>query len=90
MNWPVTRLSTGEKQRLALIRALILDPPVLLLDEPTSALDEDTTQQIEQLLQSRLQQGVSILLVTHDKRQAERLASRIVHISRGQLLAEIN
>jgi ABC-type multidrug transport system ATPase subunit len=90
MNWPVTRLSTGEKQRLALIRALILDPPVLLLDEPTSALYEDTTQQIEQLLQSRLQQGVSILLVTHDKRQAERLASRIVHISRGQLLAEIN
>jgi ABC-type multidrug transport system ATPase subunit len=90
LDWPVGRLSTGEKQRLALIRALILDPAVLLLDEPTSALDEDTTQRVEQLLRSRLRQGVSIVLVTHDKRQAERLAARIVQIRNGRLLEPVS
>ena len=85
LNWPITRLSSGEKQRLALARALVLQPAVLLLDEPTAALDEENKILAEQLLLSRLKQGVSILLVTHDAAQAERLANRVLSLKQGQL-----
>ena len=72
----VLRLSTGEKQRLALLRNLLTDPPVLLLDEPTGALDEASQAMVEALLAARLASGVSILLVTHDPGQAARLGQR--------------
>jgi putative ABC transport system ATP-binding protein len=70
---PVAQLSTGEKQRLSLARALLTNPPVLLLDEPTGPLDEDSVTLVEALLQERLAAGTSILLVTHNPAQAERL-----------------
>ena len=73
---PVHRLSTGERQRLALVRALALDSPVLLLDEPTGPLDPESVGKVEALLQDRLAAGTTILLVTHDQRQAERLGAR--------------
>src|SRR5271168_1850955 len=73
---PVAQLSTGEKQRLALVRALLPSPPVLLLDEPTGALDEDSVARVEALLQERMASGTSILLVTHDSNQAQRLGSQ--------------
>jgi ABC-type iron transport system FetAB ATPase subunit len=73
---PVLRLSTGEKQRLAILRALVLDPPVLLLDEPTAPLDPDSTRQVEAILKRRLKQGLSLVVVTHDARQAQRLGAR--------------
>lgn len=73
---PVLRLSTGERQRLALIRALLLGSPVLLLDEPTSALDEDLTACVEIVLRERLALGTVIVMVTHDPAQAMRLAQR--------------
>jgi ABC-type iron transport system FetAB ATPase subunit len=69
----VVRLSTGERQRLALIRAVALHSPVLLLDEPTGALDETSTALVEQILRERLAAGVSIAMVTHSAAQAERL-----------------
>lgn len=69
----VAQLSTGEKQRLALVRALLPNPAVLLLDEPTGPLDEESVAKVEALLQERMAAGISILLVTHDPRQAERL-----------------
>jgi putative ABC transport system ATP-binding protein len=72
---PVTQLSTGEKQRLALMRAMLPNPPVLLLDEPTGPLDEDTVARVEALLQERMASGISILMVTHDPNQAQRLGS---------------
>jgi ABC-type iron transport system FetAB ATPase subunit len=72
---PVQQLSTGERQRLALVRALVLDPPVLLLDEPTGPLDPDSVGKVEALLRARLAEGVAILLVSHDPRQAERLGA---------------
>jgi putative ABC transport system ATP-binding protein len=81
----VARLSTGERQRLALIRALVLAPPVLLLDEPTSALDEDSTGRVEVVLRERMAEGMSILLVTHDGRQAQRLAQQHYLMSAGRL-----
>jgi len=81
--WPVTRLSTGERQRVALARGLVDAPPVLLLDEPSAALDADSRTLVEDLLRDRLARGVSILLVTHDPAQARRLASRTLRIHAG-------
>jgi ABC-type iron transport system FetAB ATPase subunit len=73
---PVLRLSTGEKQRLAILRALVLDPPVLLLDEPTAPLDPESTRQVERVLKERLEGGMALVVVTHDARQAGRLGAR--------------
>ena len=70
---PVARLSTGERQRLAIIRALVLGSKALLLDEPTSALDTDDAMRVEAALQARLAQGCVIVMVSHDAGQAARL-----------------
>jgi len=85
LNWDVARLSTGERHRLALIRCLALKPAVLLLDEPTAALDGKATARIEQLLQTKLDEGTAILMVTHDPEQARRFASRLAIMEAGQL-----
>ncbi len=74
--WPISRLSTGERQRLGLVRALVLEPRVLLLDEPTSGLDDAATESVEELVQTRLAAGTSALWVTHDVEQGRRLARR--------------
>ena len=73
LDGPVLRLSTGERHRLALVRALATDPPVLLLDEPTGALDGESVGLVESLLRERLTQGVAMLLVTHAAALARRL-----------------
>lgn len=83
--WPIRRLSTGERQRLSLIRALVQDPRVLLLDEPTSGLDEETTAKVEGALRDRLNAGGSIILVSHDPGQRERMASNHFHMKDGVL-----
>jgi putative ABC transport system ATP-binding protein len=70
----VARLSTGERQRLALVRALLLDGPVLLLDEPTSALDQGSAALFEALIREILGKGVAVLMVTHDVALGQRLA----------------
>jgi len=85
LGWPVARLSTGEKQRLALARALVLAPAVLLLDEPTSGLDAETTGMIETVLRRILNAGTAILLVSHDGDQLDRLARRRLRIADGRL-----
>lgn len=83
--WPVERLSTGEKQRLALARLLENDPRVLLLDEPTAALDPDSRTAVEDIIEDRLAGGAAVLIVTHDAAQAERLAARRLTMTGGQL-----
>lgn len=85
VGWPVARLSTGERQRLALLRAVANRPRVLLLDEPTSGLDFDTRTQVEALLREQLQAGCAILLVTHDPDLAQRLARRRFTMDAGRL-----
>jgi ABC-type iron transport system FetAB ATPase subunit len=85
LDWPVARASTGEKQRLALARALALKPRALLLDEPTSALDQTATLAVEALLRAQLDQGVAILLVSHSDAQAERLGDRRLTMVDGRL-----
>ena len=71
---PIDLLSTGERQRLALIRALLDDPDVLLLDEPTGALDAERRTMVEAVIAARLAAGTCVLLVSHDAGQIERLA----------------
>jgi phosphate-transporting ATPase len=80
-SWPVQRLSTGEKQRLALVRALMLRSRVLLLDEPTSALDPASAAAVESLIAERISDGTSVIWSTHDNAQARRVASRILVMS---------
>lgn len=71
---PVMELSTGERQRLALARALMDSPPILLLDEPTAGLDPQATALVEELLRYHLLAGKSIILASHDQSQMTRLA----------------
>lgn len=86
LDGPLDRLSTGERQRLALLRALSLAPPVLLLDEPTGALDQAITLTVENLLREQLARGTAILLVTHSPEQAARLGHRRFRVEQRQLL----
>jgi len=84
-DWPVARLSTGESQRLALARLLANAPPVLLLDEPTAAIDDAAGEAVETLLNERLADGVAVVIVTHDRDQARRLAKRALIIEDGKV-----
>lgn len=75
---PARRLSGGEQQRLALVRALARSPQVLFLDEPTASLDPTATKLIEDLIREIATGGVKIVMSTHDLGQARRLASDVV------------
>ena len=81
----VHELSTGERQRLGLARALALEPRVLLLDEPTAALDQAATEKVEEELRRYLASGAAVLMVTHSPAQAERLARRSWRMEQGRL-----
>jgi ABC-type iron transport system FetAB ATPase subunit len=82
-DWPIARLSTGERQRLALLRALVQGAHVLLLDEPTSGLDVETTWAVEARLREFLSGGGALVFVTHDPAQARRLAKRALRFGNG-------
>ncbi len=82
---PLARISTGERQRLALARALEDSPDVLLLDEPTGALDAKATARAEKLLKTQLKTGRIILLVSHDPEQIARMANRKMTIRGGKV-----
>src|SRR3984893_13421976 len=73
------RLSVGEAQRMCLARSLALQPDVLALDEPTSALDTDSKAGIEHLVRSLADSGLTVIMVTHDPRQAQ-LADHIITV----------
>ena len=79
-------LSVGEQQRVMLARALALEPDVLLLDEPTSALDEAARDGVERTLAELAEAGVAMVLVTHDRGQAERIASEVVELHEGHVV----
>lgn len=82
---PATRLSGGERQKLAIARALIRKPDLLFLDEPTANLDGHTTREIEALLQDANTAGTRIVMATHDMGQARRLAADILFIKSGKI-----
>ena len=79
-----TQLSGGQKQRVAIARALVNRPRILLADEPTGALDTKSGQQVMELFQDLNREGVSVLMITHDRDIAS-WASRMVEIRDGIL-----
>ncbi len=87
MHWQVSRLSSGEKQRLALARILMNNPRALLLDEPTASLDADNAAAVETLIgEYRRDTGAAVLWVSHDARQAARVGDRHLQLSTTTLI----
>ena len=84
---PVAILSTGERQRLALARALADAPKVLLLDEPTGALDPQAAAMVEELINHQLQAGRIVLLASHDRGLTDRLAHERLILGRPKAAA---
>jgi len=80
-----SELSTGNKQRLAVARALLPEPPVLLLDEPTRSLDPLAAERMRQMIVSL--ENVSVLLTSHNLTEIEELCSRVAIISQGEIRA---
>lgn len=82
--WSVARCSTGERQRLALLRLLENHPRILLLDEPTAGLDRQNTLEVESLVQEYCEkEAAAVIWVSHDPQQIERLSCRQYYIDNG-------
>lgn len=86
--WAISRLSTGERQRLGLVRLLEGRPRCLLLDEPTSSLDRIGTTAVETLIAEHCAAGGCCLIVTHDEEQFARVAARRFRLEEGRLVPE--
>jgi putative ABC transport system ATP-binding protein len=83
-----TELSGGEQQRVAIARALVKNPPLILADEPTGNLDSRSGQEIISILTAlHAEQGITLLMVTHDANIAHQ-CQRIIHLKDGQVVAE--
>lgn len=83
LDQPASRLSSGERQRLALLRGLSYQPRVLLLDEPTANLDRTNTLALETLIQGLLSSGLIVIWITHDREQRQRIGSQEMEIQQG-------
>ena len=79
-----TQLSGGQKQRVAIARAMVNNPKILLADEPTGALDSKSGAQIMELFRRLNEEGVTIVMITHDKKIADH-AKQVYHIIDGEI-----
>lgn len=85
LKWKIRRLSSGEKQRLALLRGILQKPDVLLLDEPTSALDPESVDCVEQMLEQYKAQGGAMMMITHSPEQALKFGPRGLLVRDGKV-----
>ncbi len=81
-------LSGGQQQRLALARAWALQPQVLFLDEPTASLDPHAKREVEALMASFAQAGMTLVFASHNLGQVKRLASRVIYLEHGRIRAD--
>ena len=81
-------LSGGQKQRIAIVRALAMDPKVILFDEPTSALDPEMVGEVLDLMKSLAEEGMTMVIVTHEMGFAREVADRVVFINEGVICEE--
>ncbi len=82
------QLSGGEKQRLAIARAIINQPDVILADEPTGNLDPVATHEVVEILKKINQMGTTIILATHDAQVIKELGGRIVELEHGTIMSD--
>lgn len=81
-------LSGGQKQRIAIVRALCMDPKVMLFDEPTSALDPEMVGEVLEVMKDLADQGMTMVLVTHEMGFAKEVGDRILFMDKGQIIEE--
>lgn len=82
-----TTLSSGETRRLGIARALVIEPEVLFLDEPTASVDDENTRIIENIILNMKKEGRStVIIATHEKQQAERLADNLLIMHEGRII----
>ena len=86
---PARELSGGQQQRLAMARAWALRPDILLLDEPTASLDPSAKREVETLIDEFADEGVTVVMATHNLGQAKRLASRVAYLEAGRLVVDL-
>lgn len=82
------QLSGGQKQRIAIIRALAMNPDVMLFDEPTSALDPEMVGEVLDLMAQLADEGMTMVVVTHEMRFARKVATRILFIDEGKIVEQ--
>ena len=85
LNSPATKISTGERQRLAIARAYLIGADLLILDEPTASLDPQSTRLIESKIVELAKQGIKFLIASHDFAQVKRICDHVVFIKDGQI-----
>ena len=83
-----TKLSGGQKQRVAIVRSLAMNPDVILFDEPTSALDPEMVGEVLDLMKSLADEGMTMVIVTHEMGFAKEVANRVIFIDDGKILEE--
>ena len=83
-----SQLSGGQKQRVAIVRALAMNPEVLLFDEPTSALDPEMVGEVLEVMKQLADEGMTMVVVTHEMGFAREVASRVVFIDEGVIAEE--
>lgn len=81
-------LSGGQKQRVAIVRSLAMNPDVILFDEPTSALDPEMVGEVLDLMKSLAEEGMTMVIVTHEMGFAREVANRVIFIDEGKILEE--
>ena len=82
------QLSGGQKQRIAIVRAMAMNPKVLLFDEPTSALDPEMVGEVLSVMKELADEGMTMVVVTHEMGFAREVASRVLFMDQGQILEE--
>jgi len=82
------QLSGGQKQRVAIARAMAMDPEILLFDEPTSALDPEMVGEVLQVMKKLVDEGMTMLVVTHEMAFAKEVSSRVVYMNDGVICEE--